>query len=1069
MRSQCGKAICLLVAAALLACSEERLRVQEGRLEVWDDQTASFSATAILDFGEHVVGRVAERRVRLRNSGDRTIALAAPVVVSGSVAASDAEAGTYLLSYRRGLEIAEGDEIELSVGFRPTEVSEAGGEHAEVKLSADGAEQGAREVSLVLRGHAVADPCEFPETLDFGRVFVGQSKSATLEVRNPFSQSAMVELACGSGDSPFVCVPEAAFELPGKSTSAVRIVFQPSIPANSADVVRMSGIRGCGEVTIFLLGQGIDRLIATSPEQIDCGAVALGSNRVRPLAFTNVSEKAVAVRDPRLVGPEANDFGFAGSDWSPPAFVLGPSETTMREIRCEPSSFGEKSATLELEIDSSLQPSVEVPLYAVGAGPDIVVEPLELDFGLVAVSAHGELAEERSFSIGNQGSAPEAELSVGALRLGALSPDGSYGPPYFQVLPSNSGTRADELEGGLEGDSRLMPGGRVVVGVRMLAKTAGEKAAVFEVLSNDPDEPRKRVSIRAEARSYPPCEYLISPLDLDLGVAHARMPRTHAFTFENRGTRPEQKCLVSGMRLTAESLPDYRLADVAVPREVGPGEKLTVEVTLQPSMVGTRTFGELTGAVELRASNPARPHAFVSLRGGTGAACLVPWPNALDFGGVPPGSRSPSQPLKLLHLCEAEVRLLGARLEGPNGDEFELEVSRAIPPGGLPLIRDIHSSMDDDPPEETARLRFAPLSEGDKLAVISLEVEQAGELVRHVIPIRGTADDSGVGRLELTQGGGKKVDVVIVMQNHESMERIIGPTVAQHASTLLDSLAMAEMDYHIGVLPHGYSGDIKAGMFTSGPDDPDRFITPSSARRAEQLALKIARGYSGGSNPFTEHDAWSAVVPPHRDGWNAGFLRADADLAIVLVETKSDMAYHPLSWPWYDLIEDVLDVDDLGDMMKAFMAIDGPERPYPVRWVQMVEMLNYPPAPCSAHLPSAEWNTWLLLGAPRAAVSLLGGRVIDSCEDAAVSWERRLEYLDDAISGMTRNFRLPAEADLSRGAIEVSVDGAVLLQADANGVVWEYDEVNREVHFELARAPRPGQKVLIRYPTRLEP
>lgn len=1063
MRSPSGMAICLLATFVLHACSEERLRAKQGRLEVWDDQVATFSSAATIDFGEHVVGRAAERTVRLRNAGDRTIVLAAPEVVSGSVAASHVEVGAFLVRNVLGLEIGGGEEVELSVGFRPSETAQASGAQARVRLSAEGAEQGAREVSLLLRGYAVADPCVFPETLDFGRVFVGESKSATIEMRNPFSKSTKVELACGSEKSAFVCEPDEA-ELPGKATSAVRITFQPTAPVNAADVLRVTGIRACGEVAVFLMGQGIDRLIAASPDQIDCGAVALGSSAVRVLSLTNVSEEAVAIRDGSLLGPDADAFSLT-EDWSAAELVLGPGETLTRGIRCEPTSFGEKSAVLELEIGSSLQPSMRVPLRAVGVGPDIVVEPPELDFGIVAVSSHGELAEERSFTIGNQGSAPEGQLGLGALRLGTVSFENSSGPPYFLVSPSNATTSADEIEVQLDGNSSVLPGGSVTVGVRLQAKTVGEKAAVIEVLSNDPDEPRKRVSMRAEARAYPSCEYLIRPLNLDLGIAHARMPRTHAFTFENRGTRPEQKCLVS-MRLTPESVPNYRLADIAGPREVGPGEKLTVEVALQPSMVGGRTFGELPGAVEVRASNPVRPHAFVSLGGGTGPACLVPWPNALDFGGVPPGSRSPSQPIKLLHLCAADVRLLGASLEGPNGDEFELELSQSIPPDGLLLARDLHSSRFDDPSAETARLRFAPVSRGEKFAVLSFDVEQGGERVRHTVPIRGSANDLGVGRLEVTQGGGRKVDVVLVMQNYNDIQEI-GRLITNHAPTLIASLEMAGVDYHIGVLPDGQYEVYRPGMFIVGPDHPDLFITPTSARRAEQLVLKIAWAYSGGSSVFPETNALCAVVPPVRDGWNAGFLRADAELAIVLVQTSSSMALHSVPWPPY-MGGGVADVDDLGDMMKAFMALEGPDRPYPVRWVSMVRMLNHPPARCSAYIGET-WIPWLLLGAPRAAVSVLGGRVIDSCEDGAVPWRRRLEYLDDAISGMTRNFQLPAAVDLSRGEIEVIVDGVVLPQTDANGVVWKYDAMNREVHFELARAPRPGQKVVIRYPTRLEP
>jgi hypothetical protein len=171
------------------------------------------------------------------------------------------------------------------------------------------------------------------------------------------------------------------------------------------------------------------------------------------------------------------------------SFVVAPGASRAIEVRWSPLLIGTKSAALRLTSDDPDEPSMEVSLSGRAVGPDIGVDPGDLDFGAILVgsvpsgASRGEPASgaapgegaEIEFLVVNEGTAPLVVQSPVV-----EGPDASA----FRIV---DGAR----------EVSIAPGGSHRIVVRAAVTTLGPKSAELRLASDDPDEALLRLPVAA--------------------------------------------------------------------------------------------------------------------------------------------------------------------------------------------------------------------------------------------------------------------------------------------------------------------------------------------------------------------------------------------------------------------------------------------------------------------------------------------------------------------------------------------------------------------------------------------
>ena len=129
--------------------------------------------------------------------------------------------------------------------------------------------------------------------------------------------------------------------------------------------------------------------LVTSSEQLEFGDVAVREDSVLPIEIINAGRAPLELVEIGLL--EGSVFSVEGEIPS----ELGQDERVMLDLRFTPDTFLEYSDLLQIQTnDPDFEPSLDIPLTGEGVDapePDILVEPLSLDFGDVPLGTVGTL------------------------------------------------------------------------------------------------------------------------------------------------------------------------------------------------------------------------------------------------------------------------------------------------------------------------------------------------------------------------------------------------------------------------------------------------------------------------------------------------------------------------------------------------------------------------------------------------------------------------------------------------------------------------------------------------------
>ena len=1071
-----------VVVGMLSGCDSPSLTGVYGDLQISADPP-EFGETATLRFDEALGGVTANQSVWLRNAGRQSVTILAPTHRSGDsvlfAARPDAN-HSFALDIPVGRELRPNETIELqallfaSADTAPHQLA------AEVSISASDTAPGRESVLLRLEAQVLPSPCKLPESIDFGLVLIGQEETRSLVLSNPTSTATDAQLGAPSpqdGDGATFSYknggPGAALSVPAGGSRELLLGFQPSEARPFQASIDITVAPGCQPSRVLLIGEGRSKLLEWDPPEVECGFVLPGRSVSREVRFTSSAQRPVELSSWRVVPGQdtvGEDFALPASSWgSLAAFVLEPGESLSRTVTCTPTSLGEKSAALVLATDLQGQEEIRVPLAEIGGGPRIEVFPEIIDFGTVAFVAGAALSETRELLVTNSGEAAPEHAEAAALHLGTAQANGDHGAPFIHVEPLTPETSPDEIELVIAASPSIAPApfnNNLTLPIRLTPKSAGIKHARVEILSNDPERPRAAITVSAVAKQMPACEYRVSPSVLDFGVVQATAPKTMGFSFENLGQSPDALCLLTVEGITSGAL-DYSLPKAVQALEVAPGQKVAIPVTLKPRSIGDQSYSNIPGLVALRVSSPSAPEPAVVLQGGTGPACLALQPTELDFGALRPGEQSAERVIQILHLCAPTVKLHGVTI-GSGAPQFQATLLTEIPADGIELENYYPKARPPAPELFPVSVRFAPQAPGEYLGSLVFEMEHRSGRMRHVLPLRGRAEPNRINVTSFQQEGGDSVDILLYLESGADGEPLNWPEeqIAARVPALLNHLSVSGNDFQIGVLRFCLldSSASEWGTLSHGPQDPDRILRPTTAGLSEKLQQKIgepqpilmlAYAYLG--------VAWFALTPPVSTGANAGFLRSGARFAFIHYAQHLDsditscQESPPFQYPYREI----------GQFAKAMTAaLDGDEPKMSSAFLTPIRDDAGQDPHCR---PPSAWFRYMYNPVPAQIFTAVtpGGFVGEACPARTSEFDYLVERIAEVASGLRTHFPLPTPPDLAAGPIEVTVDGVAVPSTDAQGeLVWEYLPERNAVHFPVAKTPRPGQKVVLRYTAR---
>ena len=221
------------------------------------------------------------------------------------------------------------------------------------------------------------------------------------------SNSAEFQLSCPGGG--LACFGRT---LAAGASQVVRVTFVPAATGNRASTLTItSDDPDDNPKTINVSGTGGQPAFAAMPSPLAFGnvPVAQAGGATQALTISNSGPVALDISAMTITGDASFSFAFTGCTTgtvcNQPLSVAATS-SSMITLRCDPSSAGNKTATLTVTSDAPSSPH-QVSLTCTGTVPDVTVNPTMLAFGNQRVNTS---STAQSFTVSNSNAPGTAPL-----------------------------------------------------------------------------------------------------------------------------------------------------------------------------------------------------------------------------------------------------------------------------------------------------------------------------------------------------------------------------------------------------------------------------------------------------------------------------------------------------------------------------------------------------------------------------------------------------------------------------------------------------------------------------------
>lgn len=382
----------------------------------------------------------------------------------------------------------------------------------------------------------------------------------------------------------------------------------------------------------------------------------------------------------------------------------------------------------------------------------------------------------------------------------------------------------------------------------------------------------------------------------------------------------------------------------------------------------------------------------------TGAS-LTARPDPIDFGSVPIGCDTPPRDLVLTNSGGVGLDVTRAELVSTSGE-------LAIIQSPLPRFLSVGQLA-------TLRIGFAPAAPGPKSGIVTIDYQPSSGPLEVQVLGTGTARSAH----EVFTTPFDQADILFVIDDSASMATTQG-LLASRLQALFDHLTASKIEWQIGVTTTSMDSFGPAGELIGTP----RVLTMG---QEDLLASRVQPGTNGSGFEEGLGAAQAAVTEPLISGVNAGFLRADASLTVIILSDEEDQS-----------------TGEPPALVAAIRAAKGMGRTALTR--------------INAIVGTQDQNCALLTSVGTRyieAAAITGGVVADIC---APDWSPALTALAPSAVQRQTTFALSARPDVS--TLRVTVGGG------AAGA-WRYESNQNAVLFDPTAAPPYGAQVEVDYLT----
>jgi hypothetical protein len=794
-----------------------------------------------------LMGETGTTEIAVRNTGGARV----------RIASISRDEGSTELTLSGALDLGVGEAGALLVTFSPTQAADVTKlrvthtTHFTVKF--EGTAPDADTLTLTVNGDALAGDCYLPASIDFGRVPPSHAVISTVAVQQ--GVLAVSETRWSLESQAFAVLDDGA---------EFSVRFAPGDAGTYAETLSLTRGPECPTAAVKLLGIGDDSAFSWSPSGLDFGRVPLG----------DVSAREVVINNPTSVDLDLSlsvtSVNFTIEDGAPA--VLPGNSSARVFVSCRPGALGPADGALAVKIGTEPQYVAMVPLRCLGGGPRIAISPAPLDFGAVPIG----ITTRRRVLVRNVGTLPSAPGDT-AHNL-VLGSEGAL--PWFSVESKNAATREDEFHVRVAGVYDAIAGvsaraGENIIELEVdLTPMSGERReAQLLVFSNDSVQPVTRVPMSALPQPAEPCT-LVTDVD---AISFGPTPRGTVVMRDVRLTNAGEACLISGIELA----PGSDLAfDVSAPTGGSlliPGGETRV-ITVRSTVSNQLDFGAvLNGALRFSVGNEGTPRSLPVVL--EVSHCLLVSPLIVDVGVVQEQCTSAPRALTLRNLCESsiEVELPGA----PPPFEF-------APTGGELIVLNSGERV-------TIDVEIVASVSGAWNEPVTFRSVEAGEDVLQNVTLHALITPDGIQRDSFTTAVAA-VDILFVVDDSCSMgdEQM---ALANNFASFISAATSGLGDWHLGVTTTDLRG--QHGHLTGSPP----VLTPLTPNVAAAFAANVQVGIRGSTLEEPLACMAAALSSTNLATFNAGFLRTDAALAVVIITDAVESSPLPIDAYVASLVE----------------------------------------------------------------------------------------------------------------------------------------------------------------------
>lgn len=751
-----------------------------------------------------------------------------------------------------------------------------------------------------------------PQQIDFGVVQAAAPKTVDLRVLNGGTAPATLTgvIVEGEDEADFrVAIPDGAVVPPGGEV-VVPVTYAPSGRNKDDVVITLQTEREDVELEVIAFGEEETPVLTVIPSLVQLGWTRPLEIASREVVIKNEGNTVLDVAGITLEDAP-NVLALTGRPTGP--FILRPGQTQTFGVVFSPTAevpmTSEPLGKIRIDSNDAARNPFVVPVFAAAGEPSILVIPESVvDFAFVA---EGFVAK-RTVVVINQGAS--AVTVTGAELVDPSSPE-EFTFTNPEVLPKV-----------------LNPGQSVQLDLTFENQRGadGTEFARFFLYTTDPVVPEYPLDVVARRAQRPTCEAAFVPDLLALGAFRPGATGAGKLVIMNTGSgnceyreREFDACLADQFGIAIRFVCDDQLAfnpfeitsEPAPMTILGPGDRLEFEVAFEAPAVRSELgrdsyyarlaallFDPNSGALEFVAP-PGGAGQGVNVRAETAVPLVAVDPPLIEFGTVRTD-------------CASEARQVRVRATGP----MPAVVTRVEPIGcgddvrvegpALPATVEGFSAL-------FWSLEFAPEAAVPRECTLRVENDSQNAPVVDVA-LRGAGTDVTHRIDTFKQVPAPKVDVLFVIDDSFSMgddqERL-----RQELPQVVSLAATWSQDYHIGITttdtlqvrgefvgfprfadvtvdPVAFAGNLLVGTAGYYIEKGLEAAYLALYNRSQQTDL-VCNPDIPAQCPGDDGEGLGLIcVDGLCAGRNAGFLREDAELVIIIVSDEEDSSPQTVGW-----------------------------------------------------------------------------------------------------------------------------------------------------------------------------